>query len=88
MIVKLQISSYPSVLTNVLGVQMNRLVETVHLSSHNICFDWEIRKKFGIVKLKISSYPSVLTNVLGAQKNRLVEKVLLSSHNIYVLVGK
>ena len=27
-----------------LGAQKNRLIETVLLSTHNICFDWEIRK--------------------------------------------
>ena len=38
--------SYPSVLTYVLGAQKNRLIETVLLSTHNICFGWEIRKLF------------------------------------------
>ena len=36
--VKLSIISYPSVLTYVLGAQKNRLIETVLLSTHNICF--------------------------------------------------
>ena len=27
-----------------MGAQMNRLIETVLLSTHNICFGWEIRK--------------------------------------------
>ena len=36
--VKLLIFSYPSVLTLVLGAQKNRLIETVLLSTHNICF--------------------------------------------------
>ena len=35
--VKLRIFSYPSVLLSVLGAQKNRLIETVLLSSHNIC---------------------------------------------------
>ena len=30
--------SYPSVLTYVLGAQKNRHIETVLLSTHNICF--------------------------------------------------
>ena len=30
----------------VLGAQKNRLIETVLLSTHNICFGWEIRKLF------------------------------------------
>ena len=33
-----QIFSYPSVLAYVLGAQKNRLIETVLLSAHNICF--------------------------------------------------
>ena len=40
---KLRIFSYPSVLTCVLGTQKNRLIETVLLSTHNICFGCEIR---------------------------------------------
>ena len=33
-----QTFSCPSVLTCVLGAQKNRLIETVLLSTHNICF--------------------------------------------------
>ena len=40
------IFSNPSVRTYVLGAQKNRLVETVLLSTHIICFGWEIRKLF------------------------------------------
>ena len=36
--VKLQLFSYPLILTCVLGAQKNRLSETVLLSTHNICF--------------------------------------------------
>ena len=36
--VKLLIFSYPSVLTYFWGAQKNRLIETVLLSTHNICF--------------------------------------------------
>ena len=36
--------SDPSVITFVLGAQKNRLIETVLLSTHNICFCPEIRK--------------------------------------------
>ena len=35
---KLLIFSYPSVLMYVLGAQKNRLIETILLSTHNICF--------------------------------------------------
>ena len=34
--------SYLLVLTYVLGAQKNRLIETVLLSTDNICFVWEI----------------------------------------------
>ena len=36
--------SYPSVKACLLGAQKNRLIETVLLSTHNICFGWEIKK--------------------------------------------
>ena len=36
--IKILIVSYPSNLTYVLGAQKNRLIETVLLSIHNICF--------------------------------------------------
>ena len=42
--IKLWLFSYPSVLTCVFDAQKNRLIETVLLSTHNICFCWEIRK--------------------------------------------
>ena len=32
--------SYQAVLTYVLGAQKNRLIETVLLSTYNICFGW------------------------------------------------
>ena len=35
---KIFIFSCPSILTYVLGAQKNRLIETVLLSTHNICF--------------------------------------------------
>ena len=42
--VKLVLSTYLSFETCVLGDQTSRLIETVLLSTHNICFGWEIRK--------------------------------------------
>ena len=36
--VKLLIFSYPLVLAYVLGAQKNRLIETVPLSTQNVCF--------------------------------------------------
>ena len=29
---------------HILGAQKNHLIERIHLSTHNICFGWEIRK--------------------------------------------
>ena len=40
----LHLFPYPSIQTCVLGAQKNRLIETVLLSTHNICFDQVIRK--------------------------------------------
>ena len=36
--IKLRLFSYPYILTFVLGAQKNCLIETVLLSTHNICF--------------------------------------------------
>ena len=41
--VKLWIFSYWSVLTYVLGAQKTCLIETILLSTYNICFCWELR---------------------------------------------
>ena len=37
---------WPMILAYVLDAQKNRLIETVLLNTHNICFGWEIRKLF------------------------------------------
>ena len=36
--------SYPSMYACILGAQKNRLIETVLLSIHNVCFRWEIEE--------------------------------------------
>ena len=46
----MEIFSYLSVLTYVLGAQKNRLIETVLVSTKNIWFDREIRKLFFCVR--------------------------------------
>ena len=46
--VKLYIFSYPSIYTCVLGAHMNRLIKTVLLSTNNICFELEIKKKIPV----------------------------------------
>ena len=37
---------YPYFYAYVLGAQKNRLIERDLLSTHNLCFGWEIRKLF------------------------------------------
>ena len=41
---KIAFVPYPSILTCVLDAEKNRLIERVLFSTHNICFDLEIRK--------------------------------------------
>ena len=51
-----------SILTYVLGAQKNRLIETVLLSTHNICFVWEIRKlnfRYALLT-KVLDHPIIL----------------------------
>ena len=44
---KQNISAYILIISlAILGAQKNRLIETVLLSIHNVCFGWEIRKLF------------------------------------------
>ena len=42
---KIVINFLPINLNMFLGAQKNCLIETVLLSTHNTCFDWEIKKK-------------------------------------------
>ena len=44
MSVKLNLFPNPSIETYVLGAQKNRLIETVLLITHNICFGREMKK--------------------------------------------
>ena len=62
--------------TYVLGAQKNSLIETVLLSTHNICFVWEIRK--------LNFRYALLTKVLG--KKELVALLLLSSLSLVTAV--
>ena len=57
--VKLLIFSYPSILTCILDAQKNRLIETVLLSTHNICFVLEKRKSILVTLF----YPEACTSV-------------------------
>ena len=56
--------SYPSVLTYFLAAQKNHLIETVLLSTHNICFGREIGKLiFWYVHLtKCLQYTCIFSN--------------------------
>ena len=47
-----------------MGAQKNRLIETVLLSTHNLCFRWEIRKLF-------SCYPLLTKGLLRVADERL-----------------
>ena len=64
----MQIFYYPSVLTYVLDAQKNRLIETVLLSNHNICFGLEIRKLF--------FWYALLTKGLPVAYNHKTNKVI------------
>ena len=50
-------------LTYNLGAQKKRLIETVLLSTHNICFGWEIRKLFFCYKLLTKVLLSISLNM-------------------------
>ena len=58
--------SYPSIFTYVLGAQKNRLIETVLLSTNNICLGWEIRKlnfRYPLLT-KVLVYVGVIEDIL------------------------
>ena len=69
--------SYPSVLTRVLGAQMNRLIETVLLSIHNICF--VLRYKIFCHALLTKGLISLLLSVEGDYF--LFNSILLPSYH-------
>ena len=56
----------PIILAYVLGAQKNRLIETVLLSTHNICFGWEIKLVFRY---------ALLTKVLQTQKTFVLTRL-------------
>ena len=64
--------SYPSVLTFVLGAQKNRLIETVLLSTHNICYSCEIRKLFFITHFYLDAWCVLTVNALASQKKNAI----------------
>ena len=66
--IKLWKFSYPSFITFVLGVQRDPLIETVHLSTHKICFGWQIRKFFFL-----------LCTLIYYQTDKLIQSFCLSS---------
>ena len=67
--IKLRIFSYPSVSLFVLGAQENRLIETVLLSTHNICFGGEkskySKKNSGIISVSHCSDPVQAQGYVG-----------------------
>ena len=56
--------SYRSVKTYVLGAQKNRLIETILLSTHNICFGWGIKNSFSRYTLLTESWSIVRLDIL------------------------
>ena len=65
--------SYPSVLTFVLGAQKNHLIVTNLLSSHNILFGLEIKKKkyFLIMHFYLGGMPKYVFR-LNENKKKIV----------------
>ena len=75
----LEIISYPSVLTFVLGDQKNRLIETVLLGTHSICFGCETRKLlFNYALSSRGLMPRVELFYLGCEKNKCSHDVRCS----------
>ena len=50
---------YPSILSCVFGAQNNCLIETVILSTHNICFGWESKDYFLITHTYLMAWIAV-----------------------------
>ena len=53
---KIEIFSYPSAKTYVLGAQKNRLIETVILDIQSICFGRKIKKRFIIMSSNLDAW--------------------------------
>ena len=63
MSMKLLLFPYQSIESCVLGAQKNRLIETVLLSTHNICFGREIKKTFFNTHSYLEAYISTLWSI-------------------------
>ena len=72
MSVKLLVFLYLSALTCVLGAKKNGLIETVLLSTHNICFGSEVRKII---------YSDALSGGLGALCSAIAVSIFMGSRN-------
>ena len=68
--VKLRLFSYPSAYTSVLGAQKNRLIETVLLSTHNICFGREKKFSYTLLSGGPDTYEKGPSNVLAHSYNK------------------
>ena len=54
-----------------MGAQTNRLIETVRLGTHSICFGWEIRKLFfcnALITKGLRKHDSIWDSTLEDQK--------------------
>ena len=62
--------SYLSVLTYVLSAQKNRLIQTVLLSTHNICFGLEIRNlifRYALLAKVLSSNYNISKSIVASE---------------------
>ena len=72
------IFSYPQVLIVVLGALKNRLIEMVLLSTHNICFGWEIRKSFLITHCYLEAWFNTFSNEERSDLRKVTLRIKLS----------
>ena len=65
------------------GTQMKRLTEALHMSTHNKCFCWEIRKKYQNISVKTKASDLELWFDLDNSIEGWSEPSLLTSKDIF-----
>ena len=75
-----------------MGAQKNRLIETVLLSTHNICFGWEIRKLTfhytlltKVLKHKVMDADDGQEGKVDHEPHWIAEDAFLNTHMISLL---
>ena len=68
----MRLFSYPLVKTCIVGAQKSHLIETVLMSTHNICYGTEIRK----------NNFQVYTIIWGPELNYIYNRTPLDMHNV------